>query len=114
MEEFQIAVITFSSEAKIEITFNQSVNKHVLQSLIQNIRFRPGATFTNKGLKSAIEVARKSERRKGMVTLTYAFVLTDGMSNNRKETRIAARELRNAEVHVVVIGIQIYFCTFSH
>ncbi|XP_053382197.1 collagen alpha-6(VI) chain-like [Mercenaria mercenaria] len=104
-EEFQIAVITYSTEARVDINFNQSNDKDTLYRLTEDIRFRPGATFTNKGLKVAMEVARKSERRKGMVTLTYAFVLTDGMSNKRTETRIAAKELRNADVHVVAIGI---------
>ncbi|XP_053381761.1 collagen alpha-6(VI) chain-like [Mercenaria mercenaria] len=104
-EEFQIAVITYSTEARVDINFYQSTDKDTLRRLIEDIRFRPGATFTNKGLKVAMNVARKSERRKGMVTLTYAFVLTDGMSNKRTETRVAAKELRNADVHVVAIGI---------
>ncbi|XP_053383095.1 von Willebrand factor A domain-containing protein 2-like [Mercenaria mercenaria] len=104
-EEFQVAVVTFSTEARVDIDFEQSSDKDTLYRLIDEIEFRPGVTFTNKGLKAAVEVARKSERRTGMVTLTYAFVLTDGMSTSRAETRIAAKELREFGVHVIAIGI---------
>ncbi|XP_060572980.1 collagen alpha-6(VI) chain-like [Ruditapes philippinarum] len=104
-EEFQITIATFSFEAKIEIHFNQSTNKNNLLDAINKISFRPGATFTNKGLNAALTVARQSERRKGMVTLTYAFVLTDGMSTKRQDTRLAAKTLRDHNVHVVAIGI---------
>jgi Mg-chelatase subunit ChlD len=103
-EEFQIAIVTFSFEAKIEINFNHSTNKDNLRDAINKISFRPGATFTNKGLNAALNVARLSERRKGMVTLTYAFVLTDGMSTKRQDTRLAAKALRDHNVHVVAIG----------
>lgn len=103
-EEFQISIVTFSFEAKVEVNFNQSTDKESLRDLINKIAFRPGATYTNKGLNAALEVARQSERRKGMVTLTYAFLLTDGMSTKRQDTKIAAKALRNANVHVIAIG----------
>lgn len=103
-EEFQIAVITFSTQARVEIEFGQYSNKEMLSQAIMDIKFRPGSTFTDKGLKTAMDLARESERREGMLTLTYAFVLTDGMSNNRKETRVAATRLKNTGVHVVAIG----------
>ena len=102
--EFQIAIVTFSFEAKVEITFNQSTDKDNLRALINNVQFRPGPTFTDKGLETALDLARSSERREGMVTLTYVFVLTDGMSLNRADTRTAAEALRSANIHVIAIG----------
>ncbi|XP_053382202.1 collagen alpha-6(VI) chain-like [Mercenaria mercenaria] len=104
-EEFQIAVITFSTDARVDINFNPYINKDALLNMIKEIDYRPGATFTDKGLKEAMEVARRSERREGMVTLTYAFVLTDGMSNKRSETRLAAKNLKSSGIKVIAIGI---------
>ena len=103
-EKFQIAVITFSTEANSEIQFYPYFSKEFLLNKIRGIKFRPGATFTNKGLKLAMEMSRDSERRQGMATLTYVFVLTDGMSNKRSETKIEASKLKNSGIKVIAIG----------
>jgi len=72
---------------------------------LQNVPFRPGATFTDKALKKAndIVISRSNLRPSGMYRRSFVFVLTDGMSNNRGNTAKAARDLqRNAQV--VAIG----------
>ncbi|KAL4232050.1 hypothetical protein ACF0H5_009628 [Mactra antiquata] len=103
--EFQISVITFSWNAHLEINFNQSESRDALKALIDKIPFRPGVTNTHKGLRMAMDVARKSERRKGMVTFSYIIVLTDGMSSKRSETKLAAKELKSTDLSVIAIGI---------
>ena len=104
-EEFQIAVITFSTEARLEIDFNSNYDKESLLNMIGKITFRPGATFTNKALQLAMAMTRDSESREGMVSLTYVFVLTDGMSNKRSETKIEASSLKMYGIKIIAIGM---------
>lgn len=75
------------------------------QAAIRKIEFRPGATYTHKGLKLAFDLASTvAERRPGMSTLSYTLVLTDGMSTNRKLTEDKASQLKRSS-QVIAIGI---------
>ena len=72
---------------------------------LQNLPFRHGATYTDKALVLADDIVtnRSNLRPSGMCKRSFVFVLTDGMSNNRENTAIAARQLHKL-AEVVAIG----------
>ncbi|KAH3813922.1 hypothetical protein DPMN_142395 [Dreissena polymorpha] len=103
--EFQFAVVTFSTRAALELEFDSTLTKEELKTQVLKIPFRPGATFTHKGLDIATTLlARRQNRLAGLSIMKFVFVLTDGMSSNRQATEVAARNLRR-EAYVVSIGI---------
>lgn len=49
--DFQISVITYSFDAHVEFFLNQYTNNVTLKDAIFNVTYKPGATFTDKGLE---------------------------------------------------------------
>ena len=106
----QVGVITYSFEAVTEISIGQCNDNATLKDAIRKIKYRPGPTFTNKGLEKAkVEIDNTSRIRPfGHYAKRYVFVLTDGMSNNRKATAAAARNLKTTVNQVLAIGDNLY------
>lgn len=109
-ENFQIGVVTFSTSAQVEIDINQNLTKAALQDAVRKIPFRPGATFTNKGLataRAALSQRGKRINKDGYMlpTVQYVFVLTDGLSNLKVQTQQEANLLKNKVDKVIAIGI---------
>ncbi|KAH3807291.1 hypothetical protein DPMN_135626 [Dreissena polymorpha] len=103
--EFQFAVVTFSTGAVLEIEFDSTLTKEELKTQVLKIPYRPGATYTHKGLDIATTLlARRQNRLAGLSIMKFVFVLTDSMSSNRLATEAAARNLRK-DAYVVSIGI---------
>ncbi|KAH3788511.1 hypothetical protein DPMN_166656 [Dreissena polymorpha] len=103
--EFQFAVVTFSTVAVTELDFDSSLSKNDLKTQIKKISFRPGATFTDKGLSMARSLlSTRGNRLDGLSIVKFAFILTDGMSINKRATKDAASNLRR-EASVVAIGV---------
>jgi uncharacterized protein YegL len=100
-DNLRIAVITYSFEAKVEIQFGDYTDKELLKHAVDAIEYNPGATFTHKGLQAASDIFGRNTGRKGR---RFAFLLTDGMSNNRKKTIEAANQLKSIAETVVSIG----------
>lgn len=103
--DFQVAVVTFSTTAKIEFFLEQYRDNTTLKEAVRNITFKPGATYTDKGLLAAKQVFQNQIRPYGKTAKRYAFVLTDGMSTEREKTKSAANELRGIVNRVISIGI---------
>jgi uncharacterized protein YegL len=105
-DNLRIAVITYSFEAKVEIQFGDYTDKELLKRAVDAIKYNPGATFTHKGLQEASKIfvssfVKRKQIRQGR---RFAFVLTDGMSNDRKKTIVAANQLKDIVETVVSIG----------
>ncbi|XP_053375440.1 von Willebrand factor A domain-containing protein 2-like [Mercenaria mercenaria] len=103
----QVGVITYSFEAAIAISIGQYNDNVTLKEAVKNIKYRPGATFTDKGLKAAKELFDRtpSNRPYGHFAKRYVFVLTDGMSTKRQATAEAAENLKSTVNKVLAIGI---------
>lgn len=106
--DFQVALITFSFTAKIEFFLDQYKDNVTMKEAIRNVKYRPGATNTDKGLEAAMTVfnnVNTARGNNGTVAKRYVFVLTDGMSTNRWRTTEAAMQLKARVNKVVAIGI---------
>lgn len=53
IENFQVAVITYSFNAKVEIELGKYNTNTSLKEAVGKISYRPGATYTDEGLKTA-------------------------------------------------------------
>ncbi|KAL3856724.1 hypothetical protein ACJMK2_011447 [Sinanodonta woodiana] len=93
----QISVITFSSDAIVEFDLTTHTNNISLNKAIQNIKFNPGITRTDKALQKAKEAAVNSRQRRrpnGKRARVFVFVITDGMSTYREKTKQEAINLK--------------------
>ncbi|XP_053383146.1 collagen alpha-6(VI) chain-like [Mercenaria mercenaria] len=105
--DFRVGIVTFSSDAKVEFGFNDYLTNDTLKAAIELIKFSRGVTFTHLGLASA-EAMFKNKSMSNNASATrkkYVFVLTDGMSSNRKKTESAALSLKKIVHKVITIGI---------
>ncbi|XP_053390819.1 von Willebrand factor A domain-containing protein 2-like [Mercenaria mercenaria] len=100
-----LGVVTYSFKAVIEISLGQYIDNVTLKEAVRNIKYRPGATFTDKGLEAAKEVCDGTSRKRpyGHTAKRYVFVLTDGMSTRRRATAVAAQNLKAAVNKVLAI-----------
>lgn len=91
----------------MEIQFGEYVDKEQLKRAVNAIEHKQGATFTHKGLEVATTIFSKwfVPRPNGRRGRRFAFVITDGMSNDRRKTIEAAKQLQNHVETVVSIGI---------
>lgn len=96
--DFQMSVITFSFESKIEFYLGEHDTNVSMKQALDAVEYRPGATLTHKGLESVKDVLlyeMRNSRRPTTLSWTpykYVFVLTDGMSNKRQATKKVAVE----------------------
>ena len=54
--DFQISVITFSTDARIEFYLNDYTDNITLKEALGRIQFKPGVTFTDKGLSQVCSI----------------------------------------------------------
>ncbi|XP_052248051.1 von Willebrand factor A domain-containing protein 2-like isoform X2 [Dreissena polymorpha] len=106
-ENFQFAVVTFSFEAKVEIRLADFIDNVTLKEAVRNIPFRPGGTFTHKGLQTVSELVANysSARPFNHSARRYVVLLTDGMSINRAETKRVAESLKQQIFKLIAIGV---------
>lgn len=104
--DFLVAIVTFSTEAETEFYLDEYQTNTTLKQALKTIKYRPGTTNTHKALRAAREVFRNRDglRPNGKKASKYVFVLTDGMSTDREQTKAAAQELRGVTNRVLVIG----------
>ena len=62
--DFQISVITYSTNAQIKFYLNQYRDNITLKEAIANITFKPGTTYTHLGLEAVC----------GMVVYIYIYI----------------------------------------
>ncbi|KAH3747779.1 hypothetical protein DPMN_182209 [Dreissena polymorpha] len=106
-ENFQFAVVTFSFEANVEIGLAEFNDNVTLKEAVKNIPFRPGGTFTHKGLQTVSELVANSSSARPFnhSARRYVVLLTDGMSINRAETKRVAEGLKQQIFKLIAIGV---------
>ena len=76
-EKFQVAVITYASEAYIDIPFNSNLSKSDLLSEIQNLTYRNGTTNIYAACEAVQDILEVRDNG-----AQYVYMLTDGMPSN--------------------------------
>ncbi|XP_052236620.1 collagen alpha-5(VI) chain-like isoform X2 [Dreissena polymorpha] len=106
-ENFQFAVVTFSFAAKVEIRLAEFNDNATLKEAVRNISFRPGGTFTHKGLQTVSQLVANSSSARPFnhSARRYVVLLTDGMSINRAETKRVAKSLKQQIFKLIAIGV---------
>ncbi|XP_060605531.1 collagen alpha-3(VI) chain-like, partial [Ruditapes philippinarum] len=108
--DFQISVVTFSTNAHVEFYLNQYKDNVSLHDAIMKVKYKRGTTRTDKGLKAVrTEVFTAGHgigiRKNDTKVARFVYVLTDGMSINRADTRNEASELKKYVDTIAAIGI---------
>ena len=99
----RVGVITFDSSAMVHIELNNSLGRDELLSQIADLPYNGGGTNTALGL----ELMRQQPWRDQVSVIRIAIVITDGRSNSRSATEIAAQAVHNhiPSIAVYAIGV---------
>ena len=108
----QIALVTYSSTAKLHIRFRDHLNQDSFQTVVQHLPFAAGGTRFDKALKLAAEdvFTAQSGARAGVPKVM--IILTDGRQSNDIDAvpiQDAVQPLRqlSVQIHAVAIGSQV-------
>ncbi|XP_036357551.1 uncharacterized protein LOC115209496 [Octopus sinensis] len=101
----RVGAIRFAKVTTPQFALNSYNDKNLVLKGINSIPYRGGNTKTHKALNylRTTSFTQAAGDRKDAPNI--AIILTDGKSNNQRETITAARKLRNANVIVFAIGI---------
>ena len=97
----RVGVITFSSIEVEHIALNSSITKEAVLQMIRNLSYTGGGTNTALGL----ETMRRQDWRNDVSVLRLAVVVTDGISNSRSATLMAAERVHNHTSPILVYAI---------
>ncbi|XP_069135285.1 collagen alpha-5(VI) chain-like [Argopecten irradians] len=103
IDDFHVAVITYSFDVTVEFAFNQFTDKASVISAVNNLTGTRGPSFLDKALKkskdifSAIYGARTSVRK-------YIIVISDGLATQREKAKYGAWELKSQGIRIFAIG----------
>lgn len=97
----RVGIIPFSSSAREYIALNSSIVGNELLTQIAELRYNGGGTNTAHGL----ELMREQAWRDEISILRLAIVLTDGQSNDRPATLLAAQAVHDYDPPITVYAI---------
>lgn len=101
----QIALISYSTHAKIEWYLDSYSTKQEVLNAIANVHYKGGSTRTHEALEAVrtqILTLAKGDRP---LAYNVVVVLTDGQSNNRNDTITEAQKLQTKSDDVISIAI---------
>ena len=108
----QIALVTYSSTAKLHIRFRDHLNQDSFKTVVQHLPFAAGGTRFDKALKLAAEdvFTAQSGARAGVPKVM--IILTDGRQSNDLDVvpiQDAVQPLHqlSVQIHAVAIGNQV-------
>ncbi|XP_033751134.1 collagen alpha-4(VI) chain-like [Pecten maximus] len=101
----RIGIITFSHKLKIELFLKDSQNKHDVISAIRRVPHLTGGTSTAKALRAVKERMFIRENGARQKVKKIVVVITDGMSHNSNETKIAGEIVRDLGVTIFAVGV---------
>ncbi|XP_031557914.1 lymphocyte antigen 75-like [Actinia tenebrosa] len=100
-----VAVIRYSTEAKLMFRLDQYFSAESLARAVDNIAYIQGGTRTHVALKIARESLFTVEGGARPMISKFMILLTDGASENSKLVAHEARKLKKTGVYVVAVGI---------
>ncbi|XP_013401500.1 uncharacterized protein LOC106167302, partial [Lingula anatina] len=101
-EHIQVGVISFSNNAKVEVSLGQFTDNTQLQEAIRNIFYYKGKTYTDLALKLLNQIIQRDGRPD---VPRVGIVITDGKSTNSGATKAAARLVQQNKVTLFSIGV---------
>jgi len=103
----RLALITFTSKAKLEFSFEKYVNREGLQKKFASLRKRRrrGRTNIDAGLRKAIDLFKN---HKGFATDRELYVISDGKWNEGRNPKQSLIKLRKLGIKVKAFGIGRY------
>lgn len=109
-DEFQIGIITYSSDSKIIFNLNQFSNTSLVQVALENIKFQNRTSLLFKGLQDANSIFNnKSYVNKRHPTRgepkKFVVILFDGLTSDHGKTLQEARKLRQRGVQILAVAV---------
>ncbi|XP_048581312.1 uncharacterized protein LOC5512067 isoform X7 [Nematostella vectensis] len=112
-DRVQLAVITYSTDAKIAFRFNtlkgNDLNAEKVGALIDSMKWKKGYTFIDKALQLAHDEIFTPVAGMRMDVPKVLIVLTDGKQSKNKgpfrEPAIVAKSLKQKDVSIYTVGI---------
>ena len=104
-----VGLFIFSTRVRLQFAVTDYTDKASLLTAINNIRYRPGATRTERALKYLRDEGESGGRLKLRDGYTHvAILLTDGNSTFYNLTKIAAAELHASGIYdrIYAVGIK--------
>lgn len=102
------SVVTFSTESELSIRFNDHSSTSSFNNAIDNIPFMGFQTRIDKALRTTQREMLNAQNGARASVVKVVILLTDGTQTRTgrfEDPAAIAEELRNAGVHLVVVGI---------
>ena len=103
--KIRIGVVSFSNNAHVDIHLKESTDKLDLIKRVGRIKQISGNTNISDALYMTINEVLWPENSSRRNVKKIGIVMTDGSSQNRTATQIAARYCRQSGIDLFVIGI---------
>ena len=101
-----VGMILFSTNANIHFNLQAHTNLSTLLSAIENIPYDGRSTNTAAALRLLLSRAQNGALGLRNDSLRIAIIITDGQSDNRNETLLAANELHASNIFdIYAVGI---------
>ncbi|XP_021341564.1 uncharacterized protein LOC110442331 [Mizuhopecten yessoensis] len=102
VDDFRIAILTYSVDVHLEFAFNNHTNKTSLLTAIHNISSGSSASYLHTALRKASDILL-SDSQFGVKQ--YILLLSDGLSTYRQDAVQQSRNLTARGVKVLCVGI---------
>ena len=104
----RFGVVTFSDESLQRFHLKDYRTSEAIIKAVGKIDQTLGGTNTASALRTTIDAFKRENGGRPGLVAQIAIVLTDGRSMNPEDTKVAAKMLKDHNVHVFAIGIGEY------
>ncbi|XP_061188085.1 cartilage matrix protein-like [Saccostrea echinata] len=104
-EFIQVGLVTYETSVSNHFDLNQYATKEALINATDNVSYKGGWTYTDKGLNYTLRHSFTEEHGARSDTTRVLLVFTDGVSNHPLSTRAMALEVKNAGIIVIPVGV---------
>lgn len=101
--QIKMGVVSYSDKAHVDIPLDKYNDRLAVSEAIKNVPYRMGQTNT----ADALDLTKKMFERPypQPERPQVAIIVTDGVSDNREETRRKAQKLKDAGIHTYSVGV---------
>ena len=104
----RIALISYSNNVRREFDLNTYDNRRDIINAVMNVPYIRGTTNTASALQYIRTEVFQQARGDRPGARNVAFLITDGQSNDNRQTLVEARRAKDADIHIFVAGIGEY------